>query len=917
MAIDRFTKVRFEDVVLPLGAEPMGMVNGEETYMIKLGRAKLIIRSSVDHSGVAGSTGEDSIRVSLINEQNRPLCSNVKDYTTRVVGWEQRLTENIFQMVGLLSQTKPCRVCGNLMNIYRVEKPGPNKGKHFIACMQFAHNELNGKFDTRLIDPSVLLSPAQLNIEAITNKTTAKSNAGSLVRNERDISRFNPSQKSVIENRARGACLIMAGAGSGKTSTMVETVINMILDGVDPARILFVTFTTKAAAEARIKIAKAVWGDKISKQELNYLGDPYNNQTPIEELNSEIVLNRSWVEADPIRKMLIDWTCTIHAMSKRLLESGGTKLNVLGGGRDGMKHKWIVDQMIKDILDEYEWKECGPKHMTAYVSYGIQAMISVGEAEEFYTELLQDYPDVRPDAPAIFAEAYKRYISYMRQHNLVDFTMMQIDLLKQLRDNPTFRNFLQNKFDYIFVDEYQDTDYIQAEIINTIADKSKNLSVVGDVRQSLYHFRGAVPEIMESDFPEYWKDNLQRFHLNINYRSTQRIVRTTDDFILHNYPGREEIIGRSEARPGAPEGKPIEYAEYDDFESMASDIVSLIAEDGKPEDWYVLSRTRAECSLIHMEFIRRKVPAVNLVGGQVFGDSHVKKVLAYAKLACNYKNARNDIPTLTEVAPVASNKFLSPQTRRRHDTNCKNDKPWVDCGCPVIIREGIDYTPNRFYGAKSIEEAGSWNGILKQRNETNRGGYPSQASKGARDLVEFVDRLEQSKDDALQVINMIIEDSVLPYLMHEEGLDTDDLAESSKMEDFDVLRSMYKPEMTLEQYLDEVESLTNTMTGNEDESVKIATVHKVKGLESKKVVVNMTRMPIIPPIRKEGVPPVGIPNTIEDERCICYTAASRSMEELYFYASLKWNGMEIPRSQFVSEFGFSFDELEEELYDIE
>jgi superfamily I DNA/RNA helicase len=920
MPIDRFSKARFEDVVLPLGAKPNGIIDGEETYIIPLGTNYLFIRSSVGPSGYADATGEDSIKAILKNDRNIPICSNVKDYTNRLPGWETRYTDTIFQIVGLLSQTRRCKVCGNLMNIYHVIKNTPNKGKFFIGCSHYDHNDKNGRFEERIIDSTVRMAPAQYNLGLADNAAVIKTAVSSIVRKELDLSRFNDAQRSAINNQAQGACLIMAGAGSGKTTTMVETVINMIMNGVDPSRILFVTFTSKAAAEARIRIAKAVWGDSISKQELDFLGNQFKNQTPVEELNAEIVLNRSWVEANPIRKMLIDWTCTIHAMSKRLLEAGGVKLSVLGGNqRDGMKHKWYVDQMVKDILDEYEWKECGPKHMMAYISYGIQAMINNSEAEDFYAELLEDYPDVRQDAPAIFAEGFKRYISYMRQHNLVDFTMMQIDLLKQLRDNPMFLRNLQNKFDYIFVDEFQDTDWVQFEIINSIADGAKNITVVGDTRQSIYRFRGAVPEIMEEEFPEQWKDNLKRFYLNINYRSTRTIVRETDNFILHNYVGREEIVGRSEARPDAPEGKPLEYAEYGDFEDMASGIVDAVVDQGNPGDWFILSRTRAECALIQMEFIKRKIPAVNLSGGKVFADKHVRQVLGYAKLACNYKNARDNVEILSDVAPCASNRFLSPQTRRRHEPNCRNDKPWVDCGCPVIIREGIDNTPNRFYGAKSVEEAGSWKGIIRQQDEKNKGGYPSQASKGARDLVYFVERLEESKNDALQVINMIIEESVLPYLMHEEGLDTGDLAESSKMEDFDVLRSMYKPEMTLEQYLGEVESLTEVMDCNEDESAKIATVHAVKGLESKCVAVNMTRMPIIPPVRKEGVPPVGIPNTIADERNICYVAASRSQEELYFFAATNWNGMDVGRSEFVAEYGFEFEDAEsdEELDNIE
>jgi hypothetical protein len=177
--------------------------------------------------------------------------------------------------------------------------------------------------------------------------------------------------------------------------------------------------------------------------------------------------------------------------------------------------------------------------------------------------------------------------------------------------------------------------------------------------------------------------------------------------------------------------------------------------------------------MIHTELIKNKIPCINLSGGLLLGASHVRKVIAYARLAIDYNGARDDIEILKEVANVASNKFMAPMTRRRHLDTCPPEMKYK-CNCPVISEEGYDISPMRYYGAESVAKAGDWAGIITQCNEKNRGGYPSIASKGASDLVYFVNHIAQFKDDALACVNTIISESVMPWLCHEEGLDIDD-----------------------------------------------------------------------------------------------------------------------------------------------
>jgi superfamily I DNA/RNA helicase len=351
-------------------------------------------------------------------------------------------------------------------------------------------------------------------------------------------------------------------------------------------------------------------------------------------------------------------------------------------------------------------------------------------------------------------------------------------------------------------------------------------------------------------------------------------------------------------RDDAPQGADITRERFIDFDSLCRGIVSNIADSGRsPGDWFVLSRTRAECAAIHNALLMARIPAVNKSGGLLFGAPHIRKVLAYARLACNFNNARDDKEILTEIANVASINFVAPMTRRSHKDNCTNEKPWVDCGCPTVIREGIDNSHVRYYGKESIEKAGNWQGILYQQHERNKGHFPSMASKGATDLVMFVTELEDFNNDARKCLEYIIENSVLPWIEHEEGITDQDASENGKQEDFQLLLEQTKPGQTVEQFLTDIDELGGRDKGNNDaESVIVGTVHWSKGAERPAVILNTTRMPITPPFIPKDKLPTSRANSVEEERCICYVGATRAKDQLCVMFSGEWLGKQLQYS---------------------
>lgn len=673
---------------------------------------------------------------------------------------------------------------------------------------------------------------------------------------------LNEYQQAVVENY-HGAQVVEACPGSGKTYTLEHRVKKMIDDGVDPSGIGLFTFSVKAAEEMRVRIAKLIWPD-LTDEEIAFFASPNHTDNPKKN--------------DPVAGMLINWTCTIHALSYRLLREYGFNLRVLSG-----KDQWDADQLIKDTIDELDWDE-SLKSVKTWISNAINNLVTPEESENwFYLRFGNGI------LASHMATVYKEYMYFMKTRHLVDFDMMQARCILLLRKDQRFRNFVANKFEYIMVDEAQDTSPNQSEILFALAKRSRNICFIGDVDQAMYGFRNANPSILREDFEDVWSE-VQRFNLPINYRSTKSIINAATNLILNNYEQGSKYIKPFQAREDAVDGERIQYIESEHFGQTETEVVCVIKENDNPGSWFVLSRTRAECAAIHTALIAAEIPAINKSGGLLFGAPHIKKVLAYMRLACNYHDARNDQEILGEIANVASVYFTAPMTVRKHKEDCHNEKSWVDCGCPVVREEGKDYCHARYYGQKAIQDAGNWQGIVEQQYEKNRGKYPTLRAKGAIDLVKFVDSLEKGIEDAANTINVILEDCMIKWMQSQNGHEENDSSENTN-EDFAVLLSLVEEGMSVEQFLDKVEKLTPKSTVDDDKSVLVGTFHWSKGAERPNVVVNTTRLPCGSP-QKPGRLPVGTEPTIEEERRLAYVGITRAKEKCILVGSREWMGLQ-------------------------
>jgi DNA helicase-2/ATP-dependent DNA helicase PcrA len=869
MTTVRFSKDEFElalpqdkNTGLPLW-ECQGLDKGELVYTINVKgtNKRIVIRSSVRSNGFAAESGEDSIRHWVEYRYKNhwvPLTKDKKSWTTRVPGWEGRLNDALRRLykVALADSRKKVE--------YGPENPHPESiAASNTDAFSFLGEEVTDTGETEL--------PAET------------------PRISRELEEFveglslNDYQKEVVRALGRGPQVVEACPGSGKTRTLENLVAALIISGVNPATIGVFTFTNSAAEEARHRIATTLWPEG-SEEEIDFLVNYKANKGKFPE---------EWIDADPARRMLVNWVCTIHALSYRLLRERGEKLRVLEG-----RDEYEAINLVKDSLAEFNWDE-SHKSVFGYIGHAIRKLVDPGNAEAFYSKLLTG-TDVAWRAGDL-ARIYDRYVTFCRRRNLIDFNMMQAKVVRLLRENPAARKEFQSKFDYILVDEAQDTSPEQAEILWVLAERTGNIVFCGDVDQSMYAFRGAEPEVLRGKFKAAWP-KVRRFNLPINYRSSQNIVDAASKLIERNYSGAEEYLKPFQFRPDAPEGKKLTSDIFPDFLELSEEVASIVAEN--PGDWFVLSRTRAECSAIHTELIRRKIPAVNRSGGLLFGSPPIRKALAYARLACDYKGARDDLEILSEIANVASVNFQAPYTKRRHRDGCNNRVGWKDCGCPVIMEEGVDYSHARYYGKKAIQEAGGWKGIVQQTYKTNRGGYPTTQAKGAQDLVSFVNALELLEGDAHACLRKIVDACIIPWVAVEYGLQDADLAEDGIVEMIDLLFTLLEPGQTMEEYLNEVEAISSgDSTESEEGSVIIGTIHWSKGLERPNVVLNATRLPIIPPKNIPGKLPMGRPPTMEEERRLAYVAVTRAKSEVCVVSSRRWLDNDVPVSVFLSELG--------------
>lgn len=398
------------------------------------------------------------------------------------------------------------------------------------------------------------------------------------------LSTLNPEQLEAA-NYTGGPCLIIAGAGTGKTKTLTCKVAKLIADGISPSRILAVTFTNKAAQEMRERIEALVPGNS----------------------------SRVWIH-------------TFHSFAVRILRHNAAALKL---NKDFVIYDETEQKKIITLaLEEMGVKEA-KKEVNYYVSTISRAKDDMLDPESFFVHAHASNNPRRIQA----AEVYKRYQRKLTAAGALDFGDLLMKVLELFKTNPDVLAYYQDFFKYVLVDEYQDTNHTQYTLTKALAAKHRNLCVVGDPDQSIYSWRGAnIRNIME--FERDFKD-AKVITLERNYRSTQIILDASNKLIRKNKNRREKTL-YSNVLSGEPITVRELASEGEEARWVCNQIQTMVEEDGiNLNDVAVFYRTNAQSRNFEDTFRRYQMP-YKLIGAVKFYDrKEIKDVLSYAKLLVN------------------------------------------------------------------------------------------------------------------------------------------------------------------------------------------------------------------------------------------------------------------------------------------
>ena len=397
---------------------------------------------------------------------------------------------------------------------------------------------------------------------------------------------LNPEQYKVVVE-GEGPSLVLAGAGSGKTRTLIYRVAYLLEKGIHPRNILLVTFTNKAAR---------------------------NMQERIEGL----------LEAKP--KGL--WSGTFHHIGNRTLRLYAKELGYKSafGIMDEEDSLSLLKVCIKNLkIDTHDKRFPHPKVLRTIISLSVNSMTS-----------LEDIINKRYPYFLRFHDTIKRIKNEYESKKKASHNMDYDDLLSKwlwlLKNNVGASERFQKQFQYILVDEYQDTNRLQSEIINELSGFHKNVLVVGDDAQSIYSFRGAdVSNILR--FPEFYPDG-KIFKLESNYRSSPEVLDLANNSILNNknqFIKQLKPVNKSHAKPVLIEVREV----YAQANFIAQRVLELRDEGVPLDEMAILFRAHYQAAELEMELTRRNIPFVVRGGIRFFEQAHIKDILAYIKIILN------------------------------------------------------------------------------------------------------------------------------------------------------------------------------------------------------------------------------------------------------------------------------------------
>lgn len=590
---------------------------------------------------------------------------------------------------------------------------------------------------------------------------------------------LNDKQLEAV-NHTEGPCLVLAGAGSGKTRVLTERIIKLIDDGVSPYNILAITFTNKAAKEMRVRVQ-------------NKIGD---------------VANSIFIG-------------TFHSFGLRILRENydaiGYSSNITILDTDDTK------SLIKRILKENSFNpaDYDIKHIISKISSAKNDGISPLEFSKLFLN----------EHDKVIGLVYEKYLKLLKENNSVDFDDLLLKPVEIFKKRKDILEKYQERFRYILVDEYQDTNSIQYELCKMLAKKYNNIFVVGDANQSIYSWRNADYRNILNFEKDY--KNAHVVLLEENYRSTNTILKAANSVIKNNNEGTKLNLWTS-----IGDGEKVEYIRVEDEIKESSFVINkikeLVSEGYSYSDFAVLYRTNAQSRTVEEAFVRNNIP-YNIIGSYYFYNrKEIKDLIAYLNLIYN----TNDSVSL----------------------------------------ERVINTPKRGIGTKTIDN------IREKANMNDISLFDAIDSGKELEFKKLI--LELIEDSKTMNLSDLIEDVLVKTGLRREYELDKSIESDTKVENLNEFKSLAvnfedNGIYDLSTFLENIMLVSDKgQYAEDDNNVNIMTLHSAKGLEFNIVFILGMEEGIFPHSRSfESA------KELEEERRLCYVGITRAKKKLYLLSA--------------------------------
>lgn len=587
------------------------------------------------------------------------------------------------------------------------------------------------------------------------------------------LKNLNDEQIEAVKHN-EGPCLVLAGAGSGKTKVLTNRIAYLIENGVRDYNILAITFTNKAAKEMRDRVYNLV-GDVAS-----FIG-------------------------------------TFHSLGLRIIRENCGYLNLPSNFSiiDSDDVLTVIKKIIKDM--NLDTKQYSPSYIRNRISFIKNQMLSEIELDKFFNTPIDK----------IVVDVYYKYNERLIASAAVDFDDLLLMPVRLFEHNKEILEHYQERYKYILIDEYQDTNPVQYNLSKLLASKYKNIFVVGDMNQSIYAFRQADYHNIVNFEKDY--ANAKTIKLEHNYRSTNNILNAANDVISHNKE-RKDLRLYSDKGDGPKITYLRSYDEKHEISLVIDEINKLYLDGYEPKDVAILYRTNAQSRVIEEVFASKGIPYKIYGSYYFYNRKEIKDLISYLKLIYNDKDE-------------------------------------------ISLRRIIN-VPKRGIGDSAIKD------IELRANLNQCSMYDALESKKELKFKDIIESIKKTSENLslTELIDEVLDKSGMKKELEDSHLIEDETRLENLME-FKSITASYEERtgsVNLGDFLEEISLVSDQANHTEDGNVvTLMTLHSAKGLEFP--VVFMVGM-------EEGIFPHNMSimeDNIEEERRLCYVGITRAKEKLY------------------------------------